>query len=121
MTNQSKTQNMQSAPASQAPVRSAMAGDPEMGELIEFFVGEMPGRVRTLEELWQAQKLEEIRGLAHQLKGASGGYGFGVIGETAAKLEATLKSLNHGGQDQEIENLRREFAELVDLCKRVTR
>ena len=95
------------------PVRSVFADDPEMRELVELFVQEMPARVGALRASWQAQQIAEIERIAHQLKGASSGYGFDVIGDAAARLESPLK----GGAD-DLESIRNQFEQLIDLCSR---
>jgi HPt (histidine-containing phosphotransfer) domain-containing protein len=105
---------MGSAEPTNAPVRSDFATDPDMSELVEMFVSEMPDRVAALREHFDRAELSEVQRLAHQLKGASAGYGFRVVGEAAADLEQKLKQ----GVD-EVEQLRAEFDELVDLCSRV--
>jgi CheY-like chemotaxis protein/HPt (histidine-containing phosphotransfer) domain-containing protein len=77
----------QAASPPEAPLRSSYADDPEMAELIARFVQSLPARV---EELRASQPGAMIR-LAHQLKGAAGGYGFAPITETASRLEQALQ------------------------------
>ncbi len=96
-----------------APIRSEFADDPDMLELVEFFVQEMPERVQTLAECWRDSKLEDLESLAHQLKGASGGYGFEVISEAASRVERSLKD------GDEVDQLHAQVDELIDLCRRV--
>ena len=74
------------------PVHSSYATDPDMAELVREFALELPGRADTLERLLAASELQELGVLAHQLKGAGGGYGFAPITEVAAKLEQALRS-----------------------------
>lgn len=73
------------------PIRSIYADDPDMQELVEEFVSELPERARRLEEILDEADLVELQRLAHQLKGAGGGYGFPQITEAAAALEMGLK------------------------------
>ncbi len=40
----------------------------------------------------EARSFSDLQTLAHQLKGAGGGYGFAQITEAAGRLEQTLKS-----------------------------
>jgi len=65
-----------------AAMRKAVAG----------FVSRLPARVDDLLTLCRSGDLEELRRLAHQLKGAGTGFGFPPITETAARLEATIKA-----------------------------
>ena len=105
---------MNDATPSNPPVRSTFADDPSMHELIEYFVEEIPSRVDALQDAWQAQDAETVERLTHQLKGASGGYGFKVISDAATALELPLKQ-----GETELQQLSDEFAQLIDLCRRV--
>lgn len=73
--------------ASQAPVRSAFADDPDFAELVEFFVESMPERQDAMRTSFGAGDYDSLRVTAHQLKGAGGGYGFDGVSERAALLE----------------------------------
>jgi HPt (histidine-containing phosphotransfer) domain-containing protein len=72
-------------------IRSTYEDDPDMLEIVREFAAELPARVSKLEALLAAHELRELQTLAHQLKGAGGGYGFPQITELAASLEAALK------------------------------
>jgi HPt (histidine-containing phosphotransfer) domain-containing protein len=74
------------------PIHSVYEDDPDMLELVQEFASEMPDRARALEQCLVDAELEELQRLAHQLKGAGGGYGFTQITEAAASLEEGLKS-----------------------------
>ena len=90
-----------------------MAVDPDLSELVELFVGEMPERVDALVRLHESGIREELRRAVHQIKGAAGSYGFHAITPCAAQLEMSLKT------DRSDEQILREFKELLDLCRRV--
>jgi HPt (histidine-containing phosphotransfer) domain-containing protein len=96
----------------QGVIQSTFRHDPEMVELIELFVAELPERVRSLQEMFATGDLAGVRRLAHQLKGASGGYGFNSIGDRAGELEAALRA------SAGIDMVRRRIDELTDLCSR---
>jgi HPt (histidine-containing phosphotransfer) domain-containing protein len=102
------------------PLKSAFANDGDMLEIIKSFVDEMPSRVETLLDLWEKQQLDELRRAAHQLSGASGGYGFAELGDAAKAFEATLTSLANGATAATMADLRRQFDHFVTLCSRVT-
>jgi histidine phosphotransfer protein HptB len=72
-------------------IRSAYEGDPDMLEIVREFASELPARIAKLEAHVAAGELRELQTLAHQLKGAGGGYGFPQITELAASLESALK------------------------------
>jgi HPt (histidine-containing phosphotransfer) domain-containing protein len=74
------------------PIRSSYESDPDMLEIVREFAAELPARVAKLEECLAAGQLRELQTLAHQLKGAGGGYGFPQITELAASLEQSLKA-----------------------------
>ncbi len=101
-------------------VRSEFATDPDMAQIVQMFVQEMPERVRQLDEGWRAQRLEDVRRLTHQLKGASGGYGFPSLGEAAGEVEAALIALSEGSSKASLEDTRHRFEELINLCRRVS-
>lgn len=102
------------------PIFSEFADDADMAELIEMFVDEMPERVSQLESCWEQSDGEAIKRLAHQLKGASGGYGFSVVGQAAATLEDAIKEQLSGDQADALSSLQQQFDELVNLCQKVS-
>jgi signal transduction histidine kinase/CheY-like chemotaxis protein/HPt (histidine-containing phosphotransfer) domain-containing protein len=98
------------APASRAVARRR---DPveAMRNAVAGFVARLPEKVDALMALTRSGDVEELRRLAHQLKGAGSGFGFPAITETAARLEASMKSetdLNdvHVGVDELIALIR---------------
>ncbi|MFO0974473.1 MAG: Hpt domain-containing protein [Phycisphaerae bacterium] len=95
-----------------APLVSTLAGDPEMADLLEMFVAELPDRVRALQAALAASDMTTLQRLAHQLKGAAGGYGFPTITDAARTLEMSVKA------QRSVEELRRDTAVLADLCQR---
>ena len=74
------------------PIRSCFEDDPDMMEIVREFAAEAPERADQLQAMQQAQELLPLKTLAHQLKGAGGGYGFDSISEVAGRLEEALKS-----------------------------
>ena len=97
---------------SQEYVYSRLAGDPDLREIVDLFVEEMPERVATLLDQLQRQDWEGLRRTAHQLKGAAGSYGFDAISPCAGKVESAIRD---GEPEQRI---RATVEELVDLCNR---
>ncbi|HEV3006178.1 MAG TPA: ATP-binding protein, partial [Pirellulales bacterium] len=71
--------------ASCPPLISSYVDDPVMVDAVRGFVDRLDG---TMEQLRDAQHdLPRLASLAHQLKGAAGGYGFQPISAAAAVLE----------------------------------
>lgn len=97
---------------SASPIYSDFGGDEDLGELVEMYVDEMPDRVQALAECFQAKDLDALARLAHQLKGASGSYGFMQISNVAAQLELALKN------NMSAEEVEKYFAETIELCGR---
>ncbi len=89
------------------PIRSTYEADPDMLEIVCDFARELPARTALLETLLDSRAFAELQTLAHQLKGAGGGYGFAQITEDAARLEQALKS---GAAEPEIKD------RAADLC-----
>jgi len=74
------------------PIRSVYEDDPDMAEIVEEFAAELPGRASEIEQAVASSDHQKLRTLAHQLKGAGGGYGFDRITEVAAVLEESVKA-----------------------------
>ena len=95
-------------------VYSELGGDPDLGELVEMFVDEMPDRISTLTEHAEDKNWEALRRVAHQLKGSGGSYGFGVISNHAARLESSCQM-----DDPMEEQIISLLDDLVGLCSRI--
>lgn len=92
-----------------------MLSDPEFAELIDYFRGELPARVRSLEESAAAADLGSIQRLAHQLKGAAPGFGFNDVGQAADQLETNLRAVEPS--ERSLEMIRSDLDALVLLCR----
>ncbi len=103
-----------------APIVSMFADDPDMQEIIGMFVQEMPERVEQLEQSWRASEFDLVKRVAHQLKGAGGGYGYPELGEVAGKLESSLNRLASSTQATSLDQIRAQLNELIDMCNRVS-
>ncbi len=95
------------------PILSEFAHDPEMKELLEMFVSELPQRLSAIQAAWDVADGEAVRRIAHQLKGASGGYGFAPIGAAAARLESVLRA-----EASDLQTAQTELEALIELCHR---
>ncbi len=92
---------------------SSLAGDPDLGEIVDLFVDEMPDRIDHLSHCLASGDLEQLRRYAHQMKGACGSYGFHQLTAPAARLE------NAAREQQEELAIREAVDELIQLCQRV--
>lgn len=109
-------------PAGSTPQKivSQFAADPDMVELVQMFVDEMPQRVRTIQDQWQSHSFTDLRRTAHQIKGASGGYGFPLVGQVAAKLEQALTGVLDRKTAEDLAALQQQVDALVSVCNRVS-
>lgn len=99
------------------PLVSTLANDPDMVELVQFFVDEIDDRIATIQMTSQADDIAGLRTIAHQLKGAATGYGFESISETAGELERLIDATDAlevtGAIQQQVD-------ELIELCRRAS-
>lgn len=72
------------------PVYSKYGDDPDLSEIVEMFVDEMPDRLELLQRMFDTCDWAELERTAHQLKAATGSYGFDQLAPHAARLEAAL-------------------------------
>ena len=79
------------------PVESSASVNEEMKKLTEQFVSDLPSRMGRISKALADQQWDELRTLMHQLKGASGGYGFAQLGKIAGRIEAII--IDHSFHD----------------------
>ncbi len=91
-------------------IYSSLGTDPDLGEIVEMFVDEMPDRVGNLQRQFESGDREELRRAAHQLKGAAGSYGFDQLTPYAASLEGLIRD---GNPEEEI---LKALDELAAMC-----
>lgn len=107
---------MQHADGASGPIRSEFAEDPDMLELVEEFVAQLPSRVADLRASFATGDAAAVSRMAHQLSGACGGYGFPVVGDAARSIENSLRQLEGDGG---LDRVKDQVDVLVDLCRRV--
>ncbi|HYO98359.1 MAG TPA: response regulator [Polyangiaceae bacterium] len=91
---------------------STYADDLEMAAPVGAFVQGLPSQVTVMRDAARRDDRPKLRRLAHQLKGAAGGYGFPSITEAAARLEASVQ--DEVGR----EALEQALSGLLSLCER---
>ena len=99
------------------PIHSTYAGDPEMKELIELFLRELPTRIEAIRAALDAGDTSAITRLTQQLRGSSAGYGFPMLGSAAGVVEDRLRNL-HQDAPRTLAGIRAEVDALVDMCRR---
>jgi len=85
-----------SDPSQAEAVRSIYADDPDFRELLKYFVDVAAERRGELIAAYEADDLSLLTSIAHQLKGAGGGYGFDGLSEAAQTLESICKNERSG-------------------------
>ena len=96
------------------PLYSDLASDPDLKDIVEMFVEEMPDRISMLLTQIENNDLEGLRQTAHQLKGAAGSYGFNIISPQAGEVEDKIR------EGCNAEQIHQSVNDLVSLCRRVT-
>ncbi len=104
--------NQSGAAPQRGPLRSEYADDPDMREIVEFFVNDLNARINSIREAFDRDDRARLKTLAHQLKGAAGGYGFPSIGQAAGAVERELL-----GHQADIANLGERVEDLINLCR----
>ena len=93
-------------------LRSEYADDPDMIEIIGEFVANLTDRTDAMRQALANSDHQRLQELAHQLKGAGGGYGYPTLTETA-------KALEYAARDEEFEAAQLALHELDKLCQAV--
>ena len=83
---------------------------PGTAKLVERFLAGLPQRVAALQAALSANELGQLKTLAHQLKGAAGGYGFTAISQSAAQLESLINN------SADTAHLAKQVGTLAALC-----
>ena len=96
------------------PLKSTLSNDPDMVELVQFFVDEMSDRAESIRAAADENDLGRLRVVAHQLKGSGAGYGFEPISNAADAVEQLIDT------QAEADNLRAQVDELINLCRRAS-
>jgi signal transduction histidine kinase/CheY-like chemotaxis protein/HPt (histidine-containing phosphotransfer) domain-containing protein len=91
---------------------STLDDDEDMKEIIRQFVGNLNDRSSAILRASKASDIEGLERMAHQLKGAAGGYGFPQITEAAADVErGAAEGLDPSSLQSRVETL-------ASLCRR---
>lgn len=105
---------------SKLPLKSTLANDPELGELVAMFVADLGQRAEAIRSAMDGQRVQDIRRLSHQLRGSSASFGLRRIGDAAAKVEDAIKVME-ASASVGVEGIRAEVDELIGLCERAAK
>ncbi len=92
------------------PLFSSFHDDPSMRDMISAFLEDLPEHTRTIERARATNDLDQLKNTARILKSEGTAYGFDVITEAAATVEAALL------KGSTVHNLRSELDKLSKLC-----
>ena len=68
--------------------------DPELIDLIDKFIKRLPDMQKAINNAYTENKIEELSGLIHQMKGVGGNYGYPTLTELCSKMEFQITG-NH--------------------------
>lgn len=94
------------------PLISEFADDPDMVEIIGMFVRGLEVRITDITQAFDDRMLSTVASIAHQLKGAAGGYGYPELSELAFEVEQLAK------QNAPENQLEVALTRLVEQCRR---
>ncbi|MDA0282606.1 MAG: ATP-binding protein [Planctomycetota bacterium] len=94
------------------PLVSDFADDADMCEIIEMFIDGLEERLETIRKAFDDRNFTTVSGIAHQLKGAAGGYGYPTLSELAFDVEQKAKT------NQPEDQIQASLMILVEQCKR---
>lgn len=81
-----------------------------------MFVDDLDERMKAVKTAFEAADEDQLRRLAHQIKGSAGGYGFGPIGDVAAELEYELLR-----EEADISQVQERVEDLASICRAAVR
>jgi len=96
-----------------APIYSPLGTDPDFEDLVEWYVAEMPERLVRLQSLFAASSWDDLRRVAHQIKGSAGSYGFPQLTPLAGRLESSASLVQSEAQ------IEADLAALLSVCAAV--
>jgi PAS domain S-box-containing protein len=94
-------------------IKSTLAGDPRMLEIIPIFVGRLPGKVHKMLDLLEHRDLVELQHVVHDLLGTAGGYGFAVVSSPARKAQQSIR------EGAALEPITAEINSLIEVIRRI--
>ncbi len=90
-------------------IQSEFDDDPALAKVLDQFVAGLPGQAEQMRAALANGCFEELRRLAHRLKGAGASYGYPTLADAAARLDAPAKACDAEGAALALKDL----AELV--------
>ena len=95
-------------------IHSELANDSDLSDVIDQFVSRLPRRVEEMRQALDNGDYDQLRRLAHQLKGAGGSYGYPSLNGAAVTLEDAAKA-------EDVEATKLALAKLTALSRSAAR
>lgn len=95
-------------------IRSSLAADPDYADLLSEFVSGLPSKCQMIEQFIAAGDTPQLNRIVHQIRGASGSYGFQLITEVASEIDEHLRA------GKSIGSVAEPLQELMKLLKSAT-
>ena len=113
-TNSSKLPQIvaESSPGNEDILLSQYADRPVIVRLLGDFVGRLNGRVLEMQAAIAASQTEDLRRVAHQIKGTAGSFGYPT-------LSAAAKTLEDNAKLGRLENVAKDLEHVAALCRAV--
>ena len=92
-------------------ITSFLAADPDYQKTIVTFIGNLPVRIREMQQALDEENLQDLAFKAHALKGLGGFAGFPIYTEMAKSIEKSVK-------ESELDEIRQKLDEMIGLCHR---
>ena len=87
-------------------ISELLADDPDLRDMVEEFVEGLEQRVTELQRAYEHLDWEQLKTLAHRLKGAGGSYGYPEISRVAADMEQQFKTHSMQTFDHQVQALK---------------
>jgi len=94
-------------------IKSALATQSGMMEIITEFVDGLPGEVKKMTDSLEKKDMTALRQVVHQLRGAAGGYGFAAVTQPATSVEKTIDASGT------VEAITAEIKSLIEVVRRI--
>jgi PAS domain S-box-containing protein len=110
--------NAMSTPSACTPsgsdrLRSSLADDPRMLEIIPGFVERLSGKVSQMVDLLKHGDLVELHRVLHGLVGSAGGYGFATVSQAARKAQQSIRA------GAALERIAAETNSLIEIIRQI--
>ncbi|WP_022662701.1 Hpt domain-containing protein [Paucidesulfovibrio longus] len=108
---------MHNAPISKAWFEKMKGKEPFVTRLFTVFLREEPLRVAKIHAAVEARDLEQVKYLAHSLKGAAATMGAEPLRETCLELEMAAKDNDEAESTLALEHMDREVRRVYELMQ----